>query len=244
MFVYDEKKDVLYILAILMGLFDADERFEHDNVYQAILVYPALARLEHFYSHHIRYINLVGPNILQEEDCMHTSKRLAFDRGNSQDSGIHSNSLRSSIASPTSPQAVCIPISASTPERNAGVCAGPIVTPHILRQPETVEHHTPTLIQPAADTSDSNPHISTPQDTVSESRIPLPQRHHPLNLSIDRTHRSNTIQRRSSGSKIPQSATSSSTGTTATTASVSNSPTNHGPVPTPSRHSPQLRDGR
>ena len=220
-----------------MGLFDSDERFGHDCVYQAILVYPALARLEHFYPHHITRIHLVGPNLLEEEDCEQTSKRLAYARDNSNDSGIHSNSLRSSLASPTSHHDFCI--SASTPKATAGVGAGTPERPFTLPQFGTVEHHISTT-QPEKNAAALSPHISTPENAIPESRIPQLQRQPPLSIPPGNQQRSYSSPPRC-GTKIPISATSRIAGGAASTSSESmraasntgsNSPTNSGPQPT------------
>ena len=219
-----------------MGLFDADERFGHDCVYQAILVYPALARLEHFYPHHITHIHLVGPNLLEGEDCEQTSKRLAYARDNSHDSGVHSNSLRSSLASPTSHQDFSISMPASTPKTAAGVGARAPERPFTLPQPGTVDHHI-TTTQPGNDAPAWSPRISTPENAIPESRIPQLQRQPPLSIPPGNQQRSYSSPPRC-GTKIPISATSRIAGGAASTSSESmraasntesNSPTNSGP---------------
>lgn len=119
-FVYDTKEDVMYILAT------ADERFGDEIVYQAILVYPALHRLEHFFPQHIKNIDLVGPNVIEQEPCKEVRKTLALFSETSHDSGIHNSSYSSSTSTPMSPNAQQpFALSSSTPENSIGAHASP-----------------------------------------------------------------------------------------------------------------------
>lgn len=92
MFVYDEVKNVMYYLAILVGVLEGDESSGYFDVYQATPLSPILARLENLFSFHMKDISLIGPDLLGREECKVTSQRL---RQRNSDSGF--------VSLPTSP---------------------------------------------------------------------------------------------------------------------------------------------
>lgn len=58
MYVYDEEKTCMYIVGILKGSWQYDDRFGDEEIYQAIPLYPAIERTKLKFNNHIRGIRL------------------------------------------------------------------------------------------------------------------------------------------------------------------------------------------
>lgn len=173
-FVYDEKNECMYIIAILMGSFEYDEMFGTSVMYQAIPLYPALQRMEVNFPTHIRGIRLEAQDALGKQDFKQSIANLtkAGDDTGYFDSIRSNNSSGSSSGPSSAPPQLTTPRLSRPADRGADLELSHGASHPALSQ---LYHSTPKIQRTRHNTEHEESYSGAASQTDTATRLTAPE---------------------------------------------------------------------